>query len=320
MTDCTYYDLLGVPADASLKELTDAKNFLAKRFHPDSNPDSHFDTTRYMQKILEAYSILSDPELRREYDARTGTSAAEGSQNTFEHASSPSEYGTGVFPSFFPCWQAAFKLDKSVREGTLLISRQRSVKKTILHKLKKNLNHMSSVFSDASGPAAAAFCILAGIYVIYRHHTLPYIIGTLLIECIAIPLGTLLFKALFHLLFMLADLIMKPFFVYHRKRKLRLSEIKKKKAYEEQILKLAKQAQSYIQILKKNQIPSKYWHIDAMDWVLHEWQKDRFVDYLTILPLYDEYLRIEESETEQLKKKEKKLLFQSNLETLLKKL
>lgn len=320
MTDCTYYDLLGVPADASQKELTDAKNFLAKRFHPDSNPDSHFDTTRYMQKILEAYSILSDPDLRREYDSHAKVSSTEDSQNSFTTSSSDSGYGTHVFPSFFPCWQAADKLNKSVRESALLMNRQRNIKKTVLHKLKSSLSHLEALLSDASGPVAAAGCILAGIYVIYRHHTPLYIGGTLLAECIVIPLCTLLLKALFHLLFLAADFILMPFFVYHRKRKLRLSEIKKKKAYEEQIQILAQQAKSYIQILKKSQIPAKYWHIEAMNWILAQWQKDRHVDYHLIFPLYDDYLTGEESDIDRLKTKEKTLLFQSNLETLLKRL
>ncbi len=321
MTDCTYYDLLGVPSDASLKELTDAKNFLAKRFHPDSNPDSHFDTTRYMQKVLEAYSILSDPELRREYDARTKTACTEESQGSFSHPSSSSGgYSTHVFPSFFPCWQAADKLNKSVRESTLLMNRQRNIKKTILYKLKNSLSHAEALLSDASGPVAVAGCILAGIFVIYRHHTPLFIAGTILAVCIAIPLCTLLFKALFRLLFLAADFILMPFFVYHRKRKLRLSEIKKKKAYEEQIQILAQQAKSYIQILKKSQIPAKYWYIEAMNWILSEWQKDRYVDYHLIFPLYDEHLAEDESEIDRLKTKEKAMLFQSNLETLLKRL
>lgn len=321
MTDCTYYDLLGVPADASQRELTDAKNFLAKRFHPDSNLDSHFDTTRYMQKILEVYSILSDPDLRKEYDEKIHIASQEEAQYTYEHRSAGvSGNSTHSSPSFFPCWQAADKLNKSVREGCLLISRQRNVKKTILHQLKNTIEHAESLLSDASGPIAAAGCILAGLFWLYKHHSVLWVLIILLAECITIPLGTLLLKLIFHLLFLASDLILMPFFVYHRKRKLRISEIKKKRAYEEQVLILARQAQSYIQILKKSQIPARYWQIDSMNWILSEWQNDRGIDYHLIFPLYDEYMAQEESDTDRMKAKEKTLLFQSNLETLLKRL
>ena len=65
MKECTYYDLLGVPMDATDEEITNAKNFLVKKLHPDANIDSKFDTTTYIQNILYAYRILSNPDKRR---------------------------------------------------------------------------------------------------------------------------------------------------------------------------------------------------------------------------------------------------------------
>ena len=70
MKDCTYYDLLGVSMDADEKEIADAKNFLVKKMHPDENINSSFDTTSYIQNVLTAYRILSDPDSRRVYDRR----------------------------------------------------------------------------------------------------------------------------------------------------------------------------------------------------------------------------------------------------------
>lgn len=70
MKECTYYDLLGVPMDATDEEITNAKNFLVKKLHPDVNIDSKFDTTTYIQNILYAYRILSNPDKRRVYDRR----------------------------------------------------------------------------------------------------------------------------------------------------------------------------------------------------------------------------------------------------------
>ena len=70
MKDCTYYDLLGVSMDADEKEIADAKNFLVKKMHPDENINSTFDTTSYIQNVLTAYRILSNPDSRRVYDRR----------------------------------------------------------------------------------------------------------------------------------------------------------------------------------------------------------------------------------------------------------
>ena len=58
----TYYEILGVSRDAALEEITAAKNALAKVYHPDANVHKDIDTTAFMQEILEAYRVLSNPE------------------------------------------------------------------------------------------------------------------------------------------------------------------------------------------------------------------------------------------------------------------
>ena len=62
MKSRTYYEILGVSRDASIEEITIAKNALAKVYHPDANAHKDIDTTAFMQEILEAYQTLSDPE------------------------------------------------------------------------------------------------------------------------------------------------------------------------------------------------------------------------------------------------------------------
>ena len=52
MKECTYYDLLGVPMDATDEEIISAKNFLVKKLHPDANINSTYDTTTYIQNVL----------------------------------------------------------------------------------------------------------------------------------------------------------------------------------------------------------------------------------------------------------------------------
>jgi DnaJ-class molecular chaperone len=60
-----YYQLLGVPSDASEGEIKTAYRRLARKFHPDSGQPG--DVERF-REIQEAYEVLSDPEKRRHYD------------------------------------------------------------------------------------------------------------------------------------------------------------------------------------------------------------------------------------------------------------
>ena len=63
MNSRTYYDILGVSREATLQEITSAKNALAKVYHPDANMNQGIDTTACMQEILEAYRVLSNPRI-----------------------------------------------------------------------------------------------------------------------------------------------------------------------------------------------------------------------------------------------------------------
>ncbi len=62
-----YYAMLQVPRDASEEVIRSAYKALAKKYHPDTNNGDPY-TTRIMAWINEAYSVLSTPSLKREYD------------------------------------------------------------------------------------------------------------------------------------------------------------------------------------------------------------------------------------------------------------
>ncbi|MGC6511001.1 MAG: DnaJ C-terminal domain-containing protein [Myxococcota bacterium] len=62
-----YYATLGVPRGAPPDEIRKAYRALARRFHPDLNPDDP-DTAEQFHQITEAYNTLIDTEKRQQYD------------------------------------------------------------------------------------------------------------------------------------------------------------------------------------------------------------------------------------------------------------
>jgi DnaJ-class molecular chaperone len=62
-----YYKTLGVERGASATEIKSAYRRLARKHHPDVNPNNKDAETRFKQ-INEAYQVLSDPAKRKKYD------------------------------------------------------------------------------------------------------------------------------------------------------------------------------------------------------------------------------------------------------------
>ena len=63
-----YYEVLGVSKEATDEELKKAYRKLAKKYHPDANPDNKEEAEAKFKEVNEAYETLSNPQKRKMYD------------------------------------------------------------------------------------------------------------------------------------------------------------------------------------------------------------------------------------------------------------
>ena len=62
-----YYQVLGLDKSASASDIKKAYRKLARKYHPDVNPDDK-DAEMKFKQLNEAHAVLSDPEKRKKYD------------------------------------------------------------------------------------------------------------------------------------------------------------------------------------------------------------------------------------------------------------
>ena len=62
-----YYKVLGVSKNATKKEIKTAYRKLARKYHPDLNPNNK-EAEKKFKQVNEAHEVLSDPEKRKKYD------------------------------------------------------------------------------------------------------------------------------------------------------------------------------------------------------------------------------------------------------------
>lgn len=62
-----YYEVLGIGRDAGESEIKKAYRRMAKKYHPDANPNDPGAEARF-KEVNEAYEVLKDPQKRAQYD------------------------------------------------------------------------------------------------------------------------------------------------------------------------------------------------------------------------------------------------------------
>ncbi len=105
-----YYELLGVSRNAKVDDIKKAYRTLAKKFHPDANPNNK-EAEEKFKEINEAYEVLSDLQKKSAYDqfghAGVGTSGFTGGYSggfrpqDFGNASDFEDIFGDVFSNFF---------------------------------------------------------------------------------------------------------------------------------------------------------------------------------------------------------------------------
>ena len=95
--DRDYYEILGVGRDAGQDEIKREFRRLARRHHPDVNPDDPDSEARF-KEVAEAYEVLRDPDRRRQYDYFGHAGPVAPSTGDFWD-----EFGSfgGIFDAFF---------------------------------------------------------------------------------------------------------------------------------------------------------------------------------------------------------------------------
>ena len=80
-----YYEVLQVQPTAQQEVIDAAYRSLARKYHPDINPEPK--AGRVMQEINDAYAVLRDPDKRKEYDLSIGITNTSRGQTASTHAS-----------------------------------------------------------------------------------------------------------------------------------------------------------------------------------------------------------------------------------------
>jgi curved DNA-binding protein len=106
-----YYEILGVPKNSAEKDIKSAYRKLARKWHPDANPNNQKEAEEKFKEIQEAYEVLGDSDKRKKYDVlgMNWQEAARSAEQQRRYRDAQSEtfqydfgdFGSGAGPSGF---------------------------------------------------------------------------------------------------------------------------------------------------------------------------------------------------------------------------
>ena len=99
-----YYKILEIDRNSSPDEIRKAYKKLVFKYHPDKNPENPEESEKKFKEISEAYSVLSNPSKKSDYDSFGRTNFQNFDYNNFDPFSFLNEYfknnGDGEFEEF----------------------------------------------------------------------------------------------------------------------------------------------------------------------------------------------------------------------------
>ncbi|HEX2908820.1 MAG TPA: J domain-containing protein [Phototrophicaceae bacterium] len=102
-----YYQVLGIEPHTPADELRQAYRRAVRQIHPDLHPELGEQGTEQLQVINEAYSVLNNPALRREYDRLRWPHAPNQPQETAARPAYKSPFTSTAYDPNRPWWEQA---------------------------------------------------------------------------------------------------------------------------------------------------------------------------------------------------------------------
>jgi curved DNA-binding protein CbpA len=150
VTDDEYYKVLGVGTNATTAEVKKAYYIKAKQNHPDRHRDDP-DAQQKFQKIGEAYQVLSDEQLRANYDSR-GKDGVEGAPKMDSAAMFAMIFGSENFEPLVGELHLASEMQAELDNETMLHPKLKNFKQRKREiQCAMNLATKLQPFIDSSG-------------------------------------------------------------------------------------------------------------------------------------------------------------------------
>lgn len=124
-TQKDYYELLGVSRTSSAEEIKKAYRTLAKKYHPDANPNNKESEEKF-KEINSAYEVLSDPQKKAAYDQFGHEGVGVGTPGGYGGGFRPQDFGNAadfedifgdVFSNFFGGARRGTRSRSQAQEG-----------------------------------------------------------------------------------------------------------------------------------------------------------------------------------------------------------